>query len=367
MLVLAALAAPEGEGQQPSQSFRAGVEIVEVPVTVLDAKRQPVRGLRVEDFTILEDGKPRPVVAFAAVNAATPAAANSAQTTVATAAPANTAPVSDIDAQQGDGRAVVIVLDRSIPFGTPTQMSRLVAQTVVQSMTPNDIGAVIFTSPSQRSQDLTADRAKLVAAIGSNEPNSSDSPDQRVQSEMLRDTIEAQLWIGLRDNPVPRIIPDLDLSGECMCGLCVLETITHIAKTLEQLPRRTKSLVFIGFELNLETSQVQCSSKVRDTRRVLFQALDQSSLIVHTIDAAGLETRLISASLTVQGRDLVQPISPRPGSLSVVDREAQRHLARQGNLAVLPDRTGGRFVVHTNDPQLLVGGILGESASYGTC
>jgi hypothetical protein len=122
--------------------------------------------------------------------------------------------------------------------------------------------------------------------------------------------------------------------------------------------------MFIGLDLNLETRQVQCTSKVRDTRRVLFQALDESSLIVHAIDASGLETRLISASLNVQGRDLTHPISPAPGSLSVIDRQTQKHLARQGNLAVLPDRTGGRFVVHTNDPQLLVSDMLGESSSY---
>ena len=228
-------------------------------------------------------------------------------------------------------------------------------------MAPNDIGAVIYTGSSQHSQDLTGDRARLLAAIGGNEPNSSETPESRFHSEILRDTIEADLWTSPL---VPRIIPDLDLSGECMCGLCVLETITHIAKTLEQLPRRTKSLIFVGLELNLETPQVQCSSKVRDTRRVLFQALDQSSLMVHTIDAAGLETRLISASLTVQGKDLVQPVSPANGSLSVVERQAQKNLARQGNLAVLPDRTGGRFVVHTNDPQLLVGDMLRESSSY---
>ena len=68
--LVGALAATEGRIQQSSQSsFRAGVEIVEVPVTVLDGKRQPVRGLSVEDFTILEDGKTRPVVTFAAVGA----------------------------------------------------------------------------------------------------------------------------------------------------------------------------------------------------------------------------------------------------------------------------------------------------------
>jgi VWFA-related protein len=359
LLLLAALAAPEGRAQQTSQSaFRAGVEIVEVPVTVLGGKREPVRGLRAEDFTILEDGKPRPVVTFAAVDVSTPTPA--ASVTEPTTAPAT--PVSGAAARtRDDGRLVVMILDRSIPFGTPTQIARLVARSVVQSMAPNDLGAVIYTGSSQRSQDVTDEPARLLAAIGEGEPFSTDSPGVRFRDEIQRDTIEAELWTG---DEVPRIIPDLDLSGECMCGLCVLETITHIAKTLERVPRRTKSLVFIGVDLNLETRQVQCTGKVRDARRNLFQALDTSGLIVHTIDASGLETRLLSASLSVQGRDLLQPISPAPGSLSVVNRSTTKHLERQGNLAVLPDRTGGQFVVHTNDPHVLVAGMLRESSSY---
>jgi hypothetical protein len=39
-------------------------------------------------------------------------------------------------------------------------------------------------------------------------------------------------------------------------------------------------------------------------------------------------------------------------------------LARQGNLAVLPDFTGGRTVLNTNDPQTVVPAIFEESQSY---
>jgi hypothetical protein len=39
-----------------------------VDVTVLDKKRQPVRDLKQEDFTILEDGKPQTIEAFAFVD-----------------------------------------------------------------------------------------------------------------------------------------------------------------------------------------------------------------------------------------------------------------------------------------------------------
>ncbi len=42
--------------------FRSGVEVMEVDVTVVDAKGMPVRDLRVPEFTVTIDGQPRRVV-----------------------------------------------------------------------------------------------------------------------------------------------------------------------------------------------------------------------------------------------------------------------------------------------------------------
>ena len=48
--------------------FRAGVDVVRLDVSVLDKNRRPIRGLTTADFTVLEDGKPQPIVAFSAVD-----------------------------------------------------------------------------------------------------------------------------------------------------------------------------------------------------------------------------------------------------------------------------------------------------------
>src|SRR5688572_24346482 len=52
--------------QQPQ--FRAGVDIVQLDVTVLDRDRRPITGLNAADFTVLENGKPRPIQAFSSVD-----------------------------------------------------------------------------------------------------------------------------------------------------------------------------------------------------------------------------------------------------------------------------------------------------------
>ena len=49
------------QGQQPQNAFRAGVDVVQLDVSVLDRDRRPVKNLTAADFTVFENGKPQPV------------------------------------------------------------------------------------------------------------------------------------------------------------------------------------------------------------------------------------------------------------------------------------------------------------------
>ena len=53
---------------QQVPTFRVGVDAIPLDVLVLDKDRHPVRGLTVADFTILENGKPQPIVSFGEVD-----------------------------------------------------------------------------------------------------------------------------------------------------------------------------------------------------------------------------------------------------------------------------------------------------------
>ena len=53
---------PTGQGF----TFRSGAELVSVTVTVTDASGRFVPNLRVEDFTLFEDGKEQPISQFEA-------------------------------------------------------------------------------------------------------------------------------------------------------------------------------------------------------------------------------------------------------------------------------------------------------------
>ena len=77
-LAIAVLYLQSAGPQTPLPTFRTGVDVVQLDVTVLDKDRHPVRGLTADDFTILERGKPQSIVAFSAVDV--PAPAPSAET-----------------------------------------------------------------------------------------------------------------------------------------------------------------------------------------------------------------------------------------------------------------------------------------------
>src|SRR5580765_5418691 len=62
----AALRSQQG-GQQPPV-FHASVDVIQVDVSALDRDGHPVRGLTTADFTLLENGKPQPIVAFAEIS-----------------------------------------------------------------------------------------------------------------------------------------------------------------------------------------------------------------------------------------------------------------------------------------------------------
>jgi hypothetical protein len=72
--------APAGQrqGQPPPAptpaQFRSSVDIVHLDVSVLDRDRRPVRGLRPDDFTILENGQRQQIAVFTAVDIPDPPA-----------------------------------------------------------------------------------------------------------------------------------------------------------------------------------------------------------------------------------------------------------------------------------------------------
>ena len=295
----------------PQQTFRSGVDVVHVDVSVLDKDRNPVRGLTPEDFVIREDGKVRPIVAFTPVELSPPPPPPPA-------AWMRDVPRDVVSNQiPREGRLVTIVFDWTVraedmPFVKPT------AEAVVNQLAPGDLAAVIFVRRSV-AQNFTADRHLLLSAIN-------------------------QTIASIADND-----PEVQ-SGECSCGSCSLETMTSVADALRDVPERRKMLIYIGRSVPVMNSGT-CGAEHRDARERLIRSAGVANMAIHTVDAAMLEAMASSA----ETRGI--PSSDRTGIVG-------GNLERQGNLAVYPDLTGGRAIKNTNAPQEQVPALFAESQSY---
>src|ERR1051326_792866 len=103
--LLAWTAAVRSQTTSQRPTFQAGVDVVQVDVSVLDQNRRPVRGLTAADFSVLVDGKKRPIVAFAPVELP-----ERDMPSAATAAWARVAPRDVVtNAMPAEGRLVVIM------------------------------------------------------------------------------------------------------------------------------------------------------------------------------------------------------------------------------------------------------------------
>jgi VWFA-related protein len=140
--------------QQPV--FRGGVELVQVDVVVLDKTGRPLRGLKPEDFTILDQKRPQRVATFYEAHHEHP--------------PDEPVFPPDLPVDVADNslakasRVVVIVIDDLHLSPSETTRVRALAHDVIAELGPKASIAVAFTS-GEIGMEITDDRAEIFQAI----------------------------------------------------------------------------------------------------------------------------------------------------------------------------------------------------------
>jgi VWFA-related protein len=298
---------------EPQQTFRAGVDLVRLDVSVLDRNRQPIRGLRAEDFTVLEDSKSQPVVAFAAVDIPSPPPV---------AADWMRQVGSDVATNQLDlRRVVVIIMDdgmTSYDEGVP-KMARQIANAVVDRLGPNDLAAVVFTL-SGKAQNFTSNPRQLIAAVNSFSPKSTPTPG--------RWTAAAGGGATTGGPPLACVMPRGGGPN------CLTRTLSSVAEALEDTPVGRKTIVLIssGVPYKFTMENLDASSDLHDLQKT-FRSLQRANVNVYPLDPRGLTNEGI--------------ISDRIDSLRM-----------------FAEHTGGRATVATNTPWEQVPQVFAENSSY---
>ena len=123
---------------------------------------------------------------------------------------------------------------------------------------------------------------------------------------------------------------------------------------MRDVTRRRKVLLFIRASLTLQAADSNCAFLMKDAREAMFRSLDRAGLTIHSIDPE--RPRDARAKRGVSGA--------ATGARQSQSGAVMRNLERQGEIAVLPARTGGRTIVNTGEPDRFMSAIFHESDSY---
>lgn len=268
--VAAALAALPAQVPQ----FRAGVDVVEVEATVLDAERDPVRGLTATHFSIYENGKLQPIVLFSEEQY--PEADGPLSTAVEDTAP-------DVSQRRySDRRLIALIVDDFALPSSPAASAQLVAdmkliaKDVVAQMGLKDFVSIVHTRDTRYFPDFTNNRRKLFDSINSIEPP--------LEAEKMYLTMQSRGRMG-------GMVALLDVVG-------YMSKWPQHRKTVIYVSRGTGGSVLGGTTMN----------RLRD----LITMARESGISISTIDPSGLR-------ISTSGLTLLQTMAENTGGVSGIN------------------------------------------------
>lgn len=243
--------------QAPPPTFRALVEAVQVDAFVTDRAGNPVRNLRLDDFELLEDGKPQVVTSFSEVvipiNVPPPFVPGAPRPDVATNS-------------GGDGRLYVVALD-DVGADVALRVRHFLTTFIERHFEPHDIGIVVNLGRASRAaaQDFTSDRGLLLAAIN------------RLQGGFGELSREG-LYIG----------PDRSSLGQRSRAAALKALIASLAG----IQGRRKALIYITQEVGDVYSVIDynggvLSHELDDLRTAMTEAM-RGGVAIYAIDPCGL-------------------------------------------------------------------------------
>ncbi len=361
---------PETASPQQETVIRSSVRLVQVSVVVEDKKGNPVTGLKQEDFTVLDEGKPQKIAFFTAAvpPPATPASEQPSSKPVRLL-PANAFTNRyDLKGQDPPGAVTVVLFDS---LNTAPQDQSFVRKEVIhflQTLKPQDHVAVYgLTTQLLILHDFTRDSADLVAAANRYSPkelaafDATHTPDIDLAS-LGADPVQ---WAMLQNsiNNANGIIGDQYTKDRVAM---TVEAMNEIANHVSSIPER-KSIVWISGGLPIQTGSAKLGKpgyggpsgigattdnrlpqhdralvKFDEMVRQVADTLNRSNIAMYAIDAKGVE---LDPAMDFSKRAALLGDQVRERDTSVLNAEQD---ARDSS-KLLADRTGGLAFFGNND------------------
>ncbi len=340
---------PKDEQSQPSQVLRADTRLVVVDVVITDNAGHVVHGLKMQDFAVLEDGKPQNIVGFdekkpEASPKSTPPALNLLKNEYT-----NYAVRSDT------GALTVLLLDTLNSSRQDLVQARNDMITFLKKL-PRGKRVALYTLGSQLRmvQGFTDDTDTLIAAAEqlSTRPHSVYT-NNREMSATIGEVKESGLLKAPRAfAAMVRFLGD-DYQGKLeMRSQDTLDALTQLARALAVVPGR-KNLIWIsgGFPFDSLTNA--------DRLQRVSALLAATRIAVYPVDVRGV----LSMQPDGQTRDSEIPRNKAYEVSAGLDEENRTLVETMQNVAHI---TGGRAYVNRNDLDHAIADAMETGSSYYT-
>jgi VWFA-related protein len=345
-------APPQTPPEQPPLTFRVEVNYVEVDAIVTDAQGNAVTNLTLEDFEVLEDGRPQKVTAFSHV--ALPI--ERAERPLFAAGPIEPDVQSNATT---DGRLYLIVLDDlHTTFSSTPRVKTALRQFIERNFGTNDLAAVVYTSGRGKDgQDFTNNPRLIMASIdrftGRNLPS--------VTSERFAG-VGRGLCGGIPGDPSSsQRNASLD-PCEAERGFNArtsMSAIRRLADFMAGVRGRRKAMLLVSEGVSYDIYDIfnnRSASIVVEETRDAIAAATRGNVAIYAIDPRGLTA--FDDAITIAGiPDEVRNESPAASFQNELTLS-------QNSLRTITAETGGFAALNRNDFTDAFARIVRENSSY---
>jgi VWFA-related protein len=324
--------------------FRSGVEVMEVDVTVVDAKGMPIRDLRAPEFTVTIDGQPRRVISAEFIS--------EGLTPVRQAAPVRDPYVSN-NTDRRPGRLIMLAVDRNNIDTQTVRQSLSAMKHFVSSLSPDDRLAVVTIPPPGPSVDFTTNHAQVLDAL-----NGIIGMDDPVSSRFNISNYEAVSFEN-RSNPIVtqrllyRACGDLDPATVSNCGRDVEQEALALATHIRQSTSQSVS----GFAALLKN--------LRDVDGPKSLIVLSQGLMLEGSGSEASALAVLAAEARVNVNVLLYDVSVGSASQSRISETiAQDRDLRQAGLETFASRSRGSLFRVVANPQYIFDRIRNEISAH---
>ncbi len=338
-------AASQTNAQAPGFTLKVQTDLVLTDVVVRDRKTgEPVRGLKREDFTILENGKPQAVTSFDAQNVDQAVRLPATETVTGRAGPAAAALGASAERQAAalrDHRLIVLFFDTTSLQPDDLERAQQAARDYINKTIQNAdlVSVVSLGSTLSLDQDFTADKTRLLKAI--NKYGGGGQQGFNTGSTTTSNQVEDTTAFTPDDTEYNDINTDRELFA-----------IGAIARALGPINQKKSLLYFSG---GLQRDGIENQASLRST----VNAAVRNNLSIYSIDARGLQ------AISPLGDATTGSIR---GNAAYTGGAGQNNLDSNFNsqevLATLSSDTGGKAFFDNNDLAPAFQQVQNDTASY---